>query len=217
MSFDFSIVYQYLPYLLSGTLLTLGFSLAGVVFGSVIGVLIAFGKMSRNKWVSLPFRIYVAFFRGTPLLVQLLIINFGVVPVIIGTSNGTVAAIMSLSLNSGAYIAETVRAGVESIDRGQSEASKSLGLGKVQSLRYVIMPQAIKRILPPLGNEFISLIKDSSLASTIAAPELTYWAQAMNAQYYRVWEPYLSSAFIYLVLTYVLGYLVNKQEKRMKS
>lgn len=217
MDFQFDIVIKYLPFLGAGALLTMGLSLGGVFFGTILGLLIGLGKMIRNKWLSLPFVCYIGFFRGTPLLVQLLIINFGVIPIIFGQSNGILAAIVALSLNSAAYIAETFRAGIQSIDTGQMEASRSLGMNHIQAMRYIILPQALKRILPPLGNEFISLIKDSSLASAIAAPELTYWAQAMNAQYYRVWEPYLSSALIYLILTLSMGFIVHQMERRMKT
>lgn len=217
MNFRFDIILEYLPFLGAGTLLTIALSLAGVFFGTILGLLIGLGKMVRNKWLSLPFVYYIGFFRGTPLLVQILIVNFGVIPAFFGQSNGILAGIVALSLNSAAYIAETFRAGIESIDRGQMEASRSLGLNHTQAMRYVILPQALKRILPPLGNEFVSLIKDSSLVSTIAAPELTYWAQAMNAQYYRVWEPYLTSAFIYLILTLSMSLIVHQMERRLKT
>lgn len=135
-------------------------------------------------------------------------------PALFGEANGIVSAIAALSMNAGAYIAETIRAGIQSINRGQSEASRSLGMTKIQSMRYIILPQAI-RILPALGNEFISLIKDSSLASTIATPELMYWAQSMNAQYYRVWESYVSVALIYLILTLTANFILKHFEKKV--
>ncbi|MBP2631613.1 MAG: amine acid transporter, permease protein, region, His/Glu/Gln/Arg/opine family [Firmicutes bacterium] len=198
-----------------GTLLTIGLSLAGVLLGTVLGLFIALGKLVKNKWISFIFTCYIGFFRGTPLLVQILIIYFGVVPSLMGHSNGVVAGIIALSLNASAYIAETIRAGIQSIHKGQTEASRSLGMTHVQSMRYIILPQAIRRILPPLGNEFISLIKDSSLVSTIATPELMYWAQAMNAQYYRVWESYVTTAIIYLLLTVSASYLLSRFERKM--
>jgi len=215
LDFRFDIIKEYANFFLTGTLLTIGLSIAGVFFGTIIGLIMGLGKMIRNKWVALPFACYVGFFRGTPLLVQLLVIHFGVIPAILGEANGIVAAIVALSLNAGAYIGETFRAGIQSINKGQMEAARSLGMTHVQAMRHVILPQAIKRILPPLGNEFISLIKDSSLASTIATPELMYWAQAMNAQYYRVWEPYLTSALIYLILTVSMGHILGCLERRM--
>lgn len=215
MDFRLDIIREYSHFFLTGTLLTIGLSIAGVFFGTIIGLLIGLGKMVRNKWIAFPFVCYVGFFRGTPLLVQLLVIHFGVIPAVLGHANGIVAAIVALSLNAGAYIAETFRAGIQSINKGQMEAARSLGMTHVQAMKNVILPQALKRILPPLGNEFVSLIKDSSLASTIATPELMYWSQAMNAQYYRVWEPYLTSAFIYLVLTVSMGHVLSCLERRM--
>lgn len=211
------IIIEYGQFFFRGTLLTIALSLIAVFLGTVIGLIVGLGKMLKNKWLSLPFKFYVTVLRGTPLLVQVLVVHFGVVPAIFGKSNGIAAAILALSLNAGAYIAETFRAGIQSIDKGQMEASRSLGMNHVQAMRYIVLPQAITRILPPLGNEFISLIKDSSLASTIATPEIMYWAGAMNAQYFRVWEPYLTSALIYLLLTLSMGYLVNGLERSLNK
>lgn len=144
-------------------------------------------------------------------------IHFGVVPIFTGQTNAVVAAILALSLNSAAYISEIFRAGIQSIDNGQMEAARSLGMTHVQAMRYVILPQAIKRMIPPLGNEFVTLIKESSLAAVIAAPELMYWGRAMAGQYYRVWEPYLMAALIYLVLTLSLSFLLNRVERRLNT
>lgn len=217
MDFRFDIIAEYGSFFFKGTLLTVALSFAGVFFGTIIGLFIGLGKMVKTKWISFIFVCYINILRGTPLLVQLLIIHFGLVPFIFHESNGILATIVALSLNASAYIAETIRAGIQSIHKGQMEASRSLGMTHVQAMRYVILPQAIKRILPPLGNEFVSLIKDSSLASTIAAPELMYWAQAMNAQYYRVWESYLTSAAVYLLLTLTLSHVLGRLERRMDA
>ncbi|WP_040206117.1 amino acid ABC transporter permease [Neobacillus jeddahensis] len=214
MDFRWDIIVEYSPLLLKGTLLTIGFSLASILIGTILGLFIGLGKMLRNKWYALPFKWYINFFRGTPLMVQILLIHFAVVPAFIGTTNAIAAAILALSLNSAAYVAEIFRAGIQSIDRGQMEAARSLGMTHVQAMRYVILPQALKRMIPPLGNEFIVLVKDSSLAALIAAPELMYWGRAMQGQYMRPWEPYLSAAVIYLVLTLSLNYLLNYFEKR---
>ncbi len=217
MNFRFDIIGEYLPYFLEGTLITIGLSLAGVFFGTILGLLIGLGKMMRNKVLAAPFSIYITVFRGTPLFVQILIIHFGLVPQILGTTNAYVAGILALSLNSAAYVAEIFRGGIQSIDPGQMEASRSLGMNHVQAMRHVILPQAIKRIIPPLGNEFIVLIKDSSLLAVIAAHEIMYWGRAMQGQYYRVWEPYFTTAAIYLVLTYCLSLLLNYVERRLKT
>lgn len=217
MDFKWSIIAEYLPYFLKGTLITVGVSISGILIGCILGLFIALGKMSSIKIVRLPFIWYINFFRGTPLLVQLLLIHFGVVPLIMTPANAIVSTILTLSLNSAAYVAEIFRAGIQSIDRGQTEAARSLGMTHVQTMRYIIIPQAVKRMIPPLGNEFIVLLKDSSLAAIIAAPELMYWGRAAVGQYARVWEPYLTAAFIYLILTLSLTYLLNFIERRLAT
>lgn len=215
MDFRFDIIYEYGSLLLEGTFLTIGISLAAILLGSVLGLFIAFGKMSRHWFLRWPSQSYINFLRGTPLYVQILIVHFGLVPAIIGTTDAIAAAIVALSLNSAAYTAEIYRAGIQSIDAGQTEAAESLGLTRFQTMRYVIMPQAIKRMIPAFGNEFIVLVKDSSLVALIAAPEIMYWSNAMNGQYYAVWEPYLTAAAIYFILTYSLSKLLNYVERRM--
>ncbi|MCO7175827.1 amino acid ABC transporter permease [Sporolactobacillus kofuensis] len=211
------LIKEYLPFFASGTLFTILFSFAGIVFGTILGLFVCFGKMIDNKALAAPFVCYITFFRGTPLFVQILIIHFGVVPAIFHQSNGILSGIIALSLNEAAYIAEVFRAGIQSIDEGQTEAARSLGMDKRQAMRYIILPQAVRRVLPPMGNEFISLIKDSSLLAAIAAPELTYWAQAMGAQYAIVWTPYLTISVIYLILTLGMSFIVNRLERRMAT
>ncbi|WP_035063035.1 amino acid ABC transporter permease [Anoxybacillus ayderensis] len=214
MDFRFNMIVEYAPFFLKGVLWTIGLSLIGILFGTILGLAIGLGKMVQNRLVRLPFDWYVHFFRGTPLFVQILLIHFGVMPMFTAQPNPIVSGAISLSLNAAAYIAEIFRAGIQSIDRGQMEAARSLGMTHVQAMRYIILPQAIKRMIPPLGNEFVVLIKDSSLAAIIAAPELMYWGRAMQGQYYRVWEPYLTVALIYLVLTLSLSKLLHRLERR---
>jgi len=215
MDFKLDIIYDYLPLILRGTLLTIGFSIAGILLGSVLGLGITFGKMSHRRWLRWPMDSYVNFFRGTPLLVQILIVHFGIVPLFWGGTNVYIAAILALTLNSAAYTAEIFRAGIQSIDPGQVEAAHSLGMSHAQTMRRVVLPQAVKRMVPAFGNEFIVLIKDSSLVSIIAAPELMYWMNAMRGQYYRIWEPYLTAAIIYFILTYSLNKLLQYIERKM--
>ncbi|MET3699413.1 amino acid ABC transporter membrane protein (PAAT family) [Bacillus oleivorans] len=217
MNFRWDIIIEYMPLLLEGTLLTLGLSLAGILIGTVLGLLIGLGRIMRNKVLAFPFVFYITVFRGTPLLVQIFLIHFGVVPFFTGETNGILAGVLALSLNAAAYIAEIFRAGIQSIDRGQMEAARSLGFTHGQSMRHIILPQAFKRMIPPLGNEFIILLKDSSLLAVIATPELMYWGRAMVSQYYKVWEPYLATAFIYLILTIGLSFLLNLLERRLKT
>ncbi|WP_419883178.1 amino acid ABC transporter permease [Peribacillus sp. B-H-3] len=216
-NFRWDIIMEYAPLFWQGTLLTVGLSLASIILGTILGLLIGLGKMVRSRILAFPFQCYVTFFRGTPLLVQLLLIHFGVVPLFTGETHAVAAAILALTLNSAAYIAEIFRAGIQSIDKGQTEGARSLGLTHVQTMKFVILPQAFKRMIPPLGNEFVVLIKDSSLASVIAAPELMYWGRAMGSQYFKVWEPYLTSALIYLVLTLLMSVILHFLERRLKT
>ncbi|GGH78323.1 polar amino acid transport system permease protein [Pullulanibacillus pueri] len=217
MDIRFDIIQEYAPYFLKGTLLTIGLSIAGVLIGTVLGLLIGLGKLIRHKLLSLPFKIYITVFRGTPLFVQIFIVHFGIVPAVLGTTNGIATGIVALSLNSAAYVAEIFRGGIQSIDKGQMEAARSLGMTHSASMRHVILPQAFKRSIPPLCNEFIVLVKDSSLLAAVAVPEVMYWGKAMQGQYYRVWEPYLTAALIYLVLTLVLSGLLHLLERRLST
>jgi glutamine transport system permease protein len=217
MDFRFDIIIEYLPFLMKGLMYTVGLSVGGILIGSVLGFFIALGRMSKIKLLRIPFVWYINFFRGTPLLVQLFLIHFGLMPLILSDGSTVASALVALSLNSAAYVAEIFRAGIQSMETGQGEAARSLGMTTTMSMRYVIFPQTFRRMIPPLGNEFISLLKDSSLASIIAAPELMYWGRAASGQYFRVWEPYLAIAAIYLLLTLSLTYLLNYIEKRMDN
>lgn len=215
--FRFDWLVDYSPFFLKGTLYTIGISLLGILFGTILGLFIGLGKMMNNSYLAFPFKLYISFFRGTPFMVQILIIHFGVIPAIIGTTNGIAAGVLALSLNSAAYIAEIFRAGIQSIDKGQMEAARSLGMTHAQAMRYVILPQAGKRMIPPLGNEFIVLIKESSITALVAVPELMYWGRAFNGQYMKVWEPYLTAAVIYFILTLTLSFLLSRLEKRLAT
>ncbi|HET8705520.1 MAG TPA: amino acid ABC transporter permease, partial [Pseudomonadales bacterium] len=181
--------------------------------------------------VKLPANFYVVFFRGTPLFVQILLIHFALMPSLIHPDNGLLirgalavdikqhygaflSGIVALSLNSGAYISEIFRAGIQSIDKGQTEAARSLGMSYWQTMRYVVIPQAFRRMLPALGNEAISLLKDSSLVSAIGLAELAYAARTVFGVYSRPWEPYLAISFIYLILTMLFSLGVAYLEKR---
>lgn len=215
--FRIDIILYYIPLLLKGTLLTIGVSIVSILLGSVLGLIVGFGRMSRHAYLRLPAACYINFFRGTPLLVQILLVHFGVVPLLIDRTDVLVAAILSLTLNSAGYSAEIFRAGIQSVEKGQTEAALSLGMNRHQTMRYIILPQAIKRMIPAFGNEFIVLIKDSSLLTIIAAKELMYYANLMRGQYLRIWEPYLTAALIYLILTYSLSKLLGWWERRMNQ
>lgn len=215
MDFRLDIIYDYAPLLFKGTLLTIGISILSIILGSILGLFIGIGKTSKFWYLRLIMNGYINVFRGTPLLLQILVIHFGLVPVFIGSTDAIIAAIAALTLNSAAYTAEIYRAGIQSIDKGQTEAAYSLGMTRFQTMRYIILPQAVKRMIPAFGNEFIVLIKDSSLVAIIAAPELMYWSNAMKSQYYRIWEPYLTAALIYFILTYSLSKLLAYLERKV--
>lgn len=213
--FDFkvSIVEEYTPFFISGALLTVKLSVIAIAAGFFIGLFLALARISSKKYLSIPAVCFIESIRGTPLLLQILITYFGVIPLIMRKPDGVLAAVIALSINAGAYIAETIRGGILATNPGQMEAASALGLSHFQAMRYVILPQAIRSVIPALGNSFVSLIKDSSLASVIATPELMYWANAANAQYYRVWETFITTAVIYLFLTLVTGRILGVLEK----
>lgn len=217
MEFRFDIIYEYAPFFLKGVLFTIALSVISILIGCVLGLMIGLGKMSSKRIIRKPFEWYINFFRGTPLLVQILIVHLALMPSFMERANPVVSALTALSLNTAAYIAEIFRAGIQSIHRGQMEAARSLGMTHVQAMAYIILPQAFKRMIPPLGNEFITLIKDSSLVSVIAVPELMYWGRAAQGQYYRAWEPFLTVALVYFVLTYCLNRLLNYIERRLTT
>lgn len=195
-----------LPPLLAGTLITLQLAAISAVFGLVGGSLLGILRLSKVRllrWITVA---YIDFFRGTPLLVQLFMIYFGIPAALqaIGLPfnfDRFLAAIVALSLNCAAYVAEIVRAGIQAIDVGQSEAAESLGLNSVQTLRFIVFPQALRWMLPPLGNQFISLLKDTSLVAVIGFEELFRRGQLIVAENYRPFELYGAIALIYLALT----------------
>jgi polar amino acid transport system permease protein len=215
MDFRWDIIIEYAPLLLKGTLLTIAISIASIALGAILGLGISFGKMSSRWYLTYPMASYINFFRGTPLILQILLVHFGLVPLLLGSTNAIFAAILALSLNSAAYTAEIYRAGIQSIDKGQREAAQSLGMTSFQTMRFIILPQAVRRMIPAFGNEFIVLIKDSSLVAIIAAPELMYWSNAMRGEYFRVWESYLTAALIYFILTYSLNKLLVYMERKV--
>ena len=203
-----------------GALVTILLTAFSVFFGTIGGTLLATATISDFKPLGWLTRIYVDFFRGTPLLVQIFMIYFGIPSLLqeIGldfTFNRFAAAVTALSLNSAAYLAEIIRGGIQSIDRGQWEAAQSMGMGWTQTMRYVVFPQAFRRMLPPLGNEFITMIKDTSLVAIIGFEELFRQGQLMVATTYRAFEIYAAVALIYLLLTFVASRLFSWLEKRL--
>ena len=214
MEFDFSLITGSLPLLLQGALVTLEITALSVGLGLVFGLIAALAQISKFAPLRLLGKIYVDFIRGTPLLVQIFIIYFAL-PVIIGQRIDPFVA--AGSINSGAYVAEIFRAGIQSIDIGQMRAGLSLGMNWSMTMRYIILPQAFKRIIPPLGNEFIAMLKDSSLVSVIGFEELTRSGQLIIAETYGSLEIWSAVAVIYLVMTLTITRLVSFLEKRFKT
>jgi len=216
VSLDLSVISASLPFLLEGLLVTLGLTIVSILIGIVIGSLAGIARVSKVKILRSVATVYIDFIRGTPLLVQVFLIYFGIPGLTGSPVPSTVAAIVALSINSGAYVAEIVRAGIQSIDKGQEEAAKSLGMSAVQAMRYIIFPQTIRRILPPLGNEFISLLKESSLVSAISIEELLRKGQIVITRNFRPFEIYITVALMYLVMTLLISQLVRWMERRLR-
>ena len=217
MSFDLQLVLDSLPLLGLGALVTIEITAVAVSMGVMIGLFVGLAELSRYGWLRVPAKLYVDFIRGTPLLVQIFIIYFAL-PVIIGARiDPFIAAVSACSINSGAYVAEIFRSGIQSIDRGQTEAGRSLGMSWGQTMVTVIIPQAFRRIIPQLGNEFIAMLKDSSLVSVIGFEELTRKGQLIIASTYGSLEIWSSVAVIYLVMTLSISRFVSYLEKRFNG
>ncbi|WP_407681545.1 cystine ABC transporter permease [Pseudomonas mangiferae] len=202
------------PYLLKGALYTVVLSLGGMFFGLLLGFGLALMRLSRIGVLSWVARIYVSFVRGTPLLVQLFMIYYGL-PQLGIQLDPLPAALIGFSLNMAAYITEILRAAIASIDRGQWEAAASIGMSRGQTLRRAILPQAARTALPPLGNSFISLVKDTSLAATIQVPELFRQAQLITARTFEIFTMYLAAALLYWVLASLLAHVQHRLEHRV--
>lgn len=196
-------------------------------------------RIVLRYFVQWPVRVYVSAFRGTPLFVQIMVVHFALVPLLINPRDGVLvtsglmsadfarmlrsdygaflSCIVAITLNAGAYVSEIFRAGIQSIDHGQMEASRALGMSWGKTMRKVILPQAFRRILPPLGNNAIAIVKDSSLASAIGLADLAYAARTVSGAYATYWEPYLTISVIYWMLTFILSLLVQHMEKRLSK
>ena len=210
---DWSVIVHYFPFLLKGAWLTLEISVISLIFGLVIGLVAALGVLSHSPLLRWPARFYVWLIRSTPLLVQLFIIYFGLPQFGLDLSPFW-SGVLGLALNTGAYNAETIRAGILSVPHGQREAARSLGMSGAKTMRRIILPQALRLIIPPLGNNFIILIKDTSLVSTITLVELTLTAQRLIGSTYKPFEMYLMAAFLYAVLTTGASVLLRQVERR---
>ncbi len=236
------ILVEYKQLFWAGTLMTVGMTIACIAMGIMLGLLLALARLAdarHQPWKGVfkyafrwPSTVYVSFFRGTPLFVQILLMHFAVMPLFIHPVNGLlisgelarslkqdhgalISGVVALTLNSSAYISEVFRAGIQSIARGQQQAALSLGMTHGQMLRYIVIPQAFRRMLPPLGNNMISLLKDTSLVSAIGLAELAYAARTVAGAYGRYWEPYLFIALIYWLMTFGLAVGLRRLEHHL--
>ncbi len=214
---DFTFIPRIFPSLLNGAFVTLWLTAAAVSVGFVIGSFMGVMASGINKPLRILSTVYINVIRGTPLLVQIFLVYFGI-PALLGRSMpSSLAAIMALSFNSGAYVGEIVRGGINSIDRGQYEASFSLGMNRKQTMLHVVFPQAFKRIVPMLGNEFIAMLKDSSLVAVISMEELLRKGQLAVTRTFRPFEVYIVITLMYLVMTYCISLLVKWSERRLAT
>lgn len=217
MNLDFTRIFPDIPFILNGIPLTLLFTLLSVFFGLLWGTVLSFFKISGIKPLIWFANAYTSIFRGTPLLLQLSLIYFAT-PQLIGYDiPPLLAGVLTFTLNSGAYMSETIRAGILAVDKGQREAAMTLGIPYWMMMGDVILPQALKNILPALVNETISLLKDSSLVSTIGVVEILRSAQIIGANKYIYFEPLIFAGAIYYVLVMALTYFASALERRLRK
>ncbi|MGY3749852.1 ABC transporter substrate-binding protein/permease [Vagococcus acidifermentans] len=213
---DKSFFEKYGSYYVKGTLYTIFLALIGVFFGAIIGSLLALMKISKNKLLKGIAAVYIEYVRGTPLLVQIFLVFFG--SNVLGFElSALVASCLALSLNSAAYVAEIVRAGINAVNKGQTEAARSLGMNQGQAMRFIILPQAIKNILPALGNEFVTVIKESSVVSVIGVSELMFQSGVVQGASFKPFVPIVIASLIYFVLTFSLSRLLGVAERRLRT
>lgn len=219
---DFSFLPIYYIYFLDGIKLTLLISVVSVFLGTILGVILYVMKKStfsifKIKIFKVIASIYIEIIRGTPIYLQIMIVYYATAQLLNLDVSALFSGIIAISLNSAAYVSELIRAGIDAVDKGQMEAARSLGMNYGVAMVLVIIPQAIKNILPAIGNEFIAVIKESSIASTIGVAELMYAANKVTGAIFRSFEPLIISACCYFILTYSLGQLVKYMERRMNT
>lgn len=217
MAFDFQpqVMLDTAPLLLAGVKLTVVITLGGLALGFLLGAVTGLANSGRKAAFKIPATIYIEAIRGTPLIVQVMFLYFGV-PLATGIRiPPETAGILAIAVNSGAYIAEIVRGAIGSIDPGQSEAGRSIGLTQLQTMLYVIWPQAFRRMIPPLGNQFIISLKDTSLLVVIGVGELTRQGQEIIAVNFRAFEVWLTVAVFYLAMTLSIAWALRRLERKL--
>ena len=221
MNLDFSFIVEYMPYYFEGIKYTLLISFVAVLFGAVFGSLLFYMKSSNfHIWKIKPLKIiavaYIEIIRGTPMILQIFIVYAGAEPFFGMDLSALQAAFVAIALNSAAYVSEIVRAGIDAVDKGQMEAARSLGMKKSTAMMLIVVPQAVRNILPAIGNEFVAVIKESSMASVIGVGELMFAAKIVQGSTYKGLEPLIVAAGFYFILTFTLGRVISLIERRMK-
>ncbi len=215
LPWDFTIIPSYMPLFVPVAFVTLQITTLGILMGLLLGLLFGLMRISPLWVLNGPARLYIWAIRGTPLLLQLFIIYYGFSS--IARVPGFLAAVLGLAIHNGAYLAEIIRGSIQSIDRGQREAAYSLGMTRWQAMRRIVLPQAFKRAVPPLGNQFIIALKDSSLASTIAVHELLHRARVLWSSNFRTMEMLIIAGIFYLFMTTIFTLVVGRIEHRLKA
>ena len=221
---------KYYPYYLEGAKNTILIALFTVILGTILGTFLALMRLSKNPFLKGISATYIEFIRGKPVYVQILVIYYGLSqigiefpnadwldPVIGMNFSDFMSCVITLSINSAAYVAEIIRAGIQAVDKGQMEAARSLGMSKSLAMKQIILPQAIKNILPALGNEFVTVIKESSIVSVIGIADLMFKANIISGNNAMPFLPYIIVAIVYFILTFSLSNLMALLERRMKN
>lgn len=212
---DFSVVVSRFPLFWKAALMTLGITTSGILGGVILGLVFALMRISHNSVISGISKGYIFLIRGTPLLLQLFIIYYGLTALV--TIPPFPSAVIALAVHNGAYVAEIFRGSIESIDMGQMEAARSLGMTTSKAMTRIILPQAFKRAIPPMGNQFIIALKDSSLASTVTVPELLLKGRQLGASSFKYMEMLIIVAIYYLILTSIFHFIVSRTEKKFSN
>ena len=209
------LIIKYWPLFLEGATTTVLLSFFSVIVGVGCGTLMALARLSSNKFLSKAAKVYIDIIRGTPLLVQLYLVYFGLATVL--DLNDFVSGVIAVSVNTTAYIAEIIRSGIQSVDKGQMEAARSMGVPKRMAMRQIILPQAMKNILPAIGNEFATLIKETSIVSLIGIHDLMYSSDTVRGATFTVFIPLLMTAFLYFVMTTTIALFMDKLERKLQA
>jgi polar amino acid transport system permease protein len=212
--YDLSVIPENFFRFWPAAVMTLQITTLGIIFGLLLGLVVALMRLSKLSIFNVPAKIYIWVIRGTPLLLQLWIIYYGFSRIV--RIPGITSAFLALAVHNAAYIAEIFRGTILSIDRGQREAALSLGMTQWQAMKRIVLPQAFKRAVPPLGNQFIIALKDSSLASTVAVHELLLRARQLGSSSFKLMEFLVIAAIYYLIMTSILSIVVNKVEERLR-